>query len=158
MIPNHIAFIMDGNGRWTTQQGLPRPAVGWSMQPTLSQTLTTQALKMALVHRQPTAGLIHHSDRGSQYTSHDYQKLLRAYHICPSFGQTGSCFDNAAMESFFGLLQSEWLHHQRSESRSQAIRSIFYYIEVFYNRRRLHSAIGYRSPADFENLSYQCVH
>lgn len=135
-----------------------RRVVGWSMQPTLSQTLPIQALKMALSLRQPAAGLIHHSDRGSQYTSHDYQQLLGAYHALPSFGQTGSCFDNAAMESFFGSLKSEWLHYQRLETRQQAMHSIFYYIEIFYNRRRLHSANGYRSPAHFENLSYHRVH
>lgn len=135
-----------------------RRVVGWSMLPTLTQALTIQALKMALIHRQPENGLIHHSDRGTQYTSHHYQQLLRAYHARPSFGRTGSCFDNAAMESFFGSLKSEWLHHQRFETRQQAMRSIFYYIEVFYNRRRLHSANGYRSPANFENLSFQRVH
>jgi len=164
--PNAV-WVSDITYVWTTQGWLylavvldlfARRVVGWSMQPTLSQTLTTQALKMALVHRQPTAGLIHHSDRGSQYTSHDYQQLLGVYHLRPSFGQTGSCFDNAAMESFFGSLKSEWLYHQRFETRSQAIRSIFYYIEVFYNRRRLHSHNGYHSPAYFESLSYQRVH
>lgn len=136
-----------------------RRVIGWSMRPSLSQALTSSALKMALIRRQPGAGFIHHSDRGSQYTSHEYQLLLKAFHAQPSFGRTGSCFDNAAMESFFGSLKSEWLHHQQFETRRQAIQSIFYYIEVFYNRQRLHSANGYRSPADLESsLSYQFVH
>ena len=135
-----------------------RRVVGWSMLPTLSQTLTTQALRMAYLHRQPAPGWIHHSDRGSQYTSREYQQLLHVYHGRHSLGRTGSCFDNAAMESFFGSLKSEWLHHQRFESRQQATQSIFYYIELFYNRRRLHSANGYRSPAQFENLAYAHVH
>ena len=136
-----------------------RRIIGWSMQRSLSQTLTSSALKMALLRRQPGAGLIHHSDRGSQYTSGEYQRLLKSVHAQPSFGRTGSCFDNAAIESFFGSLKSEWLHPQRFDTRPQAMQSIFYYIEVFYNRQRLHSANGYRSPADLENsLSYQFVH
>jgi putative transposase len=135
-----------------------RRVVGWSMQPRLTQELTNQALKMALAHRQHAPGLIHHSDRGSQYTSNDYQSLLGSCQIRPSFGRVGSCFDNAAMESFFGSLKSEWLYHQRFETRQHAMSSIFYYIEVFYNRQRLHSANGYRSPVDSEFLSYQTVH
>ena len=135
-----------------------RRVVGWSMQPSLEQKLTLAALKMALLRRKPPTGLIHHSDRGAQYTSHNYQQLLHAYQARPSFGQTGSCFDNAAMESFFGSLKTEWLHQHRYANLEQAKRSIFYYIESFYNRRRLHSANGYRSPAQFENLSYPGVH
>lgn len=142
-----------------------RRAVGWSMAPTLSQELTLAALRMALHTRRPLPGLIHHSDRGTQYTSQDYQLLLQAHQARPSFGNVGSCFDNAAMESFFGSLKSEWLYFQRFETRQQAITSIFYYIESFYNRKRRHSAIGYLSPLAFElaavqqnNLSYFSVH
>ena len=142
-----------------------RRVVGWAMRPRLTQELTTSALNMAFLNRRPAAGLIHHSDRGSQYTAHHYQQLLRVYQARPSFGRTGSCFDNAAMESFFGSLKAEWLHHQRFATRQEAMSSIFYYIEVFYNRRRLHSANRYCSPAEFErlnhpkeNLSYQRVH
>lgn len=143
-----------------------RRVVGWAMQPRLTQDLTTGALQMAFRNRRPAAGLIHHSDRGSQYTAHDYQRLLRAYQARPSLGRTGTCFDNAAMESFFGSLKSEWLHHQRFETRAEAMSSIFYYVEVFYNRQRLHSANRYNSPAESErrhhqqlqHLSYQRVH
>ncbi len=135
-----------------------RRIVGWAMHPTLSGLLTTSALKMAMMSRSPEEGLIHHSDRGSQYTSTDYQQLLQAHRCQPSFGRVGNCFDNAAMESFFGTLKTEWLHHQRLRTRQQAMNSIFYYIEIFYNRRRLHSANGYRSPAQQEHLSYSCVH
>lgn len=142
-----------------------RCVVGWAMAPTLSQELTLTALCMALHTRRPLPGLIHHSDRGTQYTSQDYQLLLKAHQARPSFGQVGSCFDNAAMESFFGSLKSEWLYFQRFETRQQAMTSIFYYIEAFYNRKRRHSAIGYLSPLAFEqvavqqnNLSYFCVH
>jgi len=142
-----------------------RRVVGWAMAPTLSQELTLTALRMALHTRRPLPGLIHHSDRGTQYTSQDYQLLLKAHQARPSFGHVGSCFDNAAMESFFGSLKSEWLYFQRFETRQQAITSVFYYIEAFYNRKRRHSAIEYLSPLAFEqaavqqnNLSYFSVH
>lgn len=142
-----------------------RRVVGWAMAPTLSQELPLTALRMALQRRRPLPGLIHHSDRGSQYTSHEYQLLLKAHQARPSLGHVGSCFDNAAMESFFGSLKSEWLYFQRFETRQQAITSIFYYIESFYNRQRRHSTIGYLSPLAFEqaalnhnHLSYFAVH
>lgn len=130
-----------------------RRIVGWAMAKTLGQDLALVALKMALQTRRPLPGLIHHSDRGSQYTSHAYQYLLKAYQVQPSLGKVGSCYDNAAMESFFGSLKSEWLHFYRFESRQQAMTSSFYYIESFYNRRRLHSAIGYLSPLAFEQAA-----
>lgn len=142
-----------------------RRIVGWAMAKTLAQDLAVTALKMALQTRRPLPGLIHHSDRGSQYTSHAYQLLLQAYQVQPSLGKVGSCYDNAAMESFFGSLKSEWLHFYRFENRQEAMTSSFYYIESFYNRRRLHSANGYLSPLAFEqaaekryNLIYCCVH
>ena len=139
-----------------------RCIVGWSMQPSLSGELTLSALKMAWLRRGPQSGLIHHSDRGSQYTAGDYQTLLKCYHAIPSFGSVDSCFDNAAMESFFGTLKTEWLFFHQFETHQKAISSIFYYIEVFYNRKRLHSAIGYKSPLAFEteaeNLIKSSVH
>ena len=127
-----------------------RRVVGWSMSKRLTEDLTLSALKMALIRRQPGPGLIHHSDRGSQYTSHAYQRLLKLYQVQPSLGRTGSCFDNAAMESYFGSLKSEWLYFHRFDTRQDAMTSIFYYTEIFYNRKRLHSAIGYRTPCAFE--------
>ena len=130
-----------------------RRIVGWAMAPRLAQELTLRALKMALQTRRPLPGLIHHSDRGTQYTSHAYQLLLKAHQVQPSMGKVGSCFDNAAMESFFGSFKSEWLHFQRLETRQQAMTSSFYYIESFYNRKRLHSANGYLSPLAFEEAS-----
>jgi len=142
-----------------------RRVVGWAMLPRLTTNLVTNALRMAFRYRIPPAGLIFHSDRGTQYTSDTFQNLLKTYRMRPSLGRTGSCFDNAAMESFFGSLKSEWLHHQRFATREEARQSIFYFIEVFYNRKRLHSAINYLSPAQFEgleqwqnNLSYKFVH
>lgn len=123
------------------------------MAPTLSQDLALRALKMALQTRNPLPGLIHHSDRGSQYTSYAYQLLLKAHKVQPSMGKVGACYDNAVMESFFGSLKSEWLHFHHFETRQQAMTSSFYYIESFYNRKRLHSANGYLSPLAFEQAA-----
>lgn len=163
-----ITYVQTGQG-WLYLAAIldlfSRRIVGWAMAPTLSQELSLNALRMGLRIRQPLPGLIHHSDRGTQYTSHQYQHLLNAHQARPSMGRVGSCFDNAAMESFFGSLKSEWLHFQRFESRQEAMTSIFYYIESFYNRQRLHSANGYLSPLAFEqanvknrDLSYLSVH
>ena len=163
-----ITYVRTGQG-WLYLAAIvdlfSRRVVGWAMSPTLGQALTLTAMRMALHQRRPFPGLIHHSDRGGQYTSHDYQLLLQAHQVRPSFGQVGSCFDNAAMESFFGSLKSEWLYFQRLETRQEAVTSIFYYIESFYNRKRRHSAIGYLSPLAFElaavqqnDLSYFSVH
>lgn len=140
-----------------------RRVVGWSMAPTLRQELTLAALRRALHTRRPLPGLIHHSDRGTQYTSQAYQLLLQAHQVRPSFGPVGSCFNNAAMESFFGSRKSEWLYFQRFETRQQAVTSIFYYIESFYNVAKLllrirkwrHSTIGYLSPLSFEQAAVQ---
>lgn len=163
-----ITYISTGQG-WlyltVVLDLFSRRVVGWAMAPTLGQELTLAALRMALQRRRPLPGLIHHSDRGSQYTSHQYQHLLKAHQIQPSLGKVGSCFDNAAMESFFGSLKSEWLYFQRFDTRQQAMTSIFYYIESFYNRQRRHSTIAYLSPLAFElaalkqyDLSYFSVH
>lgn len=151
-----ITYVRTGQG-WLYLAAIldlfSRRIVGWSMAPTLTKELALAALRMALRTRRPLPGLIHHSDHGTQYTSHAYQILLKAHHIQPSMGKVGSCFDNAAMESFFGTLKSEWLHFQRFETYQQGITSSFYYIESFYNRRRLHSANGYLSPLAFEEAA-----
>lgn len=158
-----------------TRQGWPylavvldlfsRRVVGWSMNASLANELTLKALRMALKNRRPLAGLIHHCDCGSQYTSRKYQQMLKAHQALPSFGKVGSCFDNAAVESFFGTLKTEWLYFQRFDTRQYAMTSIFYYIESFYNHKRRHSANAYLSPLAFErqavkqsNLSYFSVH
>jgi transposase InsO family protein len=129
-----------------------RTAVGWSMSDTLERTLALDALKMAYRRRRPADGLIHHSDRGSQYASEDYRNLLTGYGMQMSMSRKGDCWDNAPMESFFGTLKKELVHQRKYRTRDEARRDIFEYIEIFYNRERLHSSLGYLSPADYENL------
>lgn len=129
-----------------------RLIVGWAMGSHLTQDLVLQALQMALRHRHPTSLLLHHSDRGSQYTAEAYQKLLRAYDITVSMSGTGNCYDNAMMESFFSTLKTECVTGPYS-TRQEAWQSIFEYIEVWYNRQRRHSSLGYLSPAAFEQAA-----
>ena len=126
-----------------------RRVIGWAMRPTLERDVVISALKQALQQRRPVHDLLHHSDRGSQYASHDYQQLLAQAGIGCSMSRRGNCWDNAPMESFFGSLKSE-LGQQVYASRSAARSAVFDYIERFYNRQRRHSAVGYISPIDFE--------
>lgn len=130
-----------------------RRVVGWAMDSRISRHLVERALSMACLNRSPQPGLLHHSDRGSQYASGDYQKLLTAHGIVCSMSRKGNCWDNAAMESFFATLKTELVYHRSYETRAEAQSDIFEYIEVFYNRQRLHSALGYRSPVAFELLA-----
>ena len=128
-----------------------RKVVGWSMADHMETDLVSDALKMALHHRQPDGHkLIHHSDRGVQYASDDYQHLLARRGITCSMSGRGDCYDNAMMESFWATLKTELVHHRKYATREQARRSIFEYVEVFYNRKRLHSSLGYVSPESFE--------
>lgn len=127
-----------------------RGVVGWSMSERIKRDLVIDALSMAVGRRTPSMGLVHHSDRGSQYASHDYQKLLAKHGMLCSMSKKGDCWDNAVAESFFGSLKTERIHHQSYRTREEARRDIFEYIEVFYNRIRLHSTLGYLSPAQFE--------
>jgi putative transposase len=127
-----------------------RKIVGWSMADHLGAELAGDALSMAILHRRPDRDLLHHSDRGVQYACDDYQKLLADHGMRVSMSGKGDCWDNAPMESFWGTLKNELVNHQHYATREQARQSIFEYIEVFYNRRRLHSAIGYVSPEAFE--------
>jgi putative transposase len=127
-----------------------RGLVGWSMSERINRHLVVDALTMAVGRRSPSVGLIHHSDRGSQYASHDYQKLLRHHRMLCSMSKKGDCWDNAVAESFFGSLKTELIHHRSYRTRKEARRDIFEYIEVFYNRVRLHSTLGYLSPVQFE--------
>ena len=127
-----------------------RRVVGGAMGPRWTGDLTVQALRMALTTRQPTAGLRHHSDRGRQYAAGPYQQLLTTQGIAASMSRTGHGWDNACVESFFGTLKRERVYPQRYATRSEATQDIFEYIEVFYNRPRRHSTLGYRSPVEIE--------
>ncbi len=127
--------------------------VGYSMQKYLSRELVIEALSMAIKNRHPGRGLIIHSDRGCQYASSDYQQQLGRHGIICSMSRKGNCWDNAPMESFFHTLKTELVYHHRYKSRAEARNNIFEYIEVFYNRIRLHSAIGYESPENYESQS-----
>ena len=112
--------------------------------------LVSEALKMALIHRRPRQGLLHHSDRGVQYASEDYMHLLQLHRIEASMSNKGDWYDNAVMESFWATLKTELLNHRRFATRVEAKQAIFEYIEVFYNRQRRHSSLGYLSPEAFE--------
>jgi putative transposase len=127
-----------------------RRIVGWSMAEHLRTELCLDALNMALRSRKPAGDLIHHSDRGVQYASGDYARLLQKHGVQASMSRKGDCYDNAVMESFWGTLKTELVHHMEYQTREQARCSIFKYIECWYNRRRRHSAIGYQSPEQFE--------
>lgn len=127
-----------------------RKIVGWAMADHLRTELCVDALAMALERRRPGQGLLHHTDRGVQYACEQYQRLLAEHGIEASMSRTGNCYDNAVMESFFGTLKTELVYHEQYATRNQARQSIFAYIEVFYNRQRRHSAIGYKSPEAFE--------
>ena len=127
-----------------------RRVVGWATSSLMTRALVLDALHVALGHRRAAPGLLHHSDRGSQYTSNEYQMLLaREGFVCSMSGR-GNCYDNAVAESFFHTLKTELVHRHRYETRSVAHASLFEYIEGFYNRTRKHSALGYRSPSEYE--------
>jgi putative transposase len=130
-----------------------RRVVGWSMADTMTSRLVVDALEMAVQKRLPDVGLLAHSDRGSQYASEHYQRLLGKHGIECSMSGVGQCWDNAPMESFFASLKKELTHHEDYATRAEAQSSIFEYIEVFYNRQRRHSSLGYQSPVDFEQTA-----
>jgi transposase InsO family protein len=127
-----------------------RRCIGWAMGDTLTTTLPLSALEMALQHRQPPAGLVHHSDRGVQYASESYRRRLARAGVIPSMSRRGNCYDNALMESFWSSLKRELVHRTHFTTRREAQAAIFEWIEIFYNRERLHSALGFKSPVDFE--------
>lgn len=127
-----------------------RMAVGWAMDDTMEATLTRTAFDMAVQRRQPDRGLLHHSDRGSQYTDGGYRSDLRKQACVESMSRKGNVWDNAPMESFFAQVEIELLQRRHFKTRTQAMQEVFEYIEVFYNRIRIHSSLGYLSPAEFE--------
>jgi putative transposase len=148
-----ITYIPTGEG-WLYLSAIvdlfSRAVVGWAMDERMDRSLVLRALDMALGNRTPAHGLIHHSDRGSQYASEDYRQALSAVGITASMSRRGNCYDNAVIESFWHSLKNELVHRQHFATRSEATAAIFGYIETFYNRVRLHSSIGYLAPADFE--------
>ena len=139
----YLAVVMDA---WS------RMVVGWSMGPKITAELADDALKMAIARRRPEAGCIHHSDHGAQYVSLLLGKTMRDAGIRPSMGSISSPWDNAAAESLMGVIKSECVHARTYDSREQAALSLFEYIEVVYNRIRIHSALGWLSPAEFEEM------
>jgi putative transposase len=138
----HLAIVMDLYSR---------RIVGWAMHRQMTERLVVDALDMAVLSRRPTEPLIHHSDQGSQYQSHLFQSKLQAYGIQISMSRRGDCWGNAVVESFFKTTKTELLNDGRFQSRDEAKTQLFDYIEVFYNRKRRHSTLGYRSPAQFES-------
>jgi putative transposase len=137
----HVAVIVDLYSR---------KVVGWSMGSGADETLALSALEMAIAHRRPAAGLVHHTDQGTAYTSRNYRHRLRIEGFRASNSAAGACYDNAAAESFFSTLKNELTHHCMFNTRAEARTAIFEYIEVFYNRKRIHQSLGYRSPEAVE--------
>ena len=154
---NDINYIPTGEG-WLDLAVVidlfSRSVVGWSMSSRINAQLVDDALHMAIAKRKPSAGLLLHSDRGSRYASELYQGSIKKSGFTCSMSRKGNCWDNAPDESFFHTLKTELTHHKRYNTRAEAKSNIFEYIEVFYNRRRRHSAIGYLSPAAYE-AAYQ---
>ena len=128
--------------------------VGYAMGERLTRNLVSQSLFKAIEAKRPDKGLIHHSDRGSQYCSHEYRNILERFGLKASMSRKGNCYDNAPMESFWGTLKQELVHHRRYRTRLEAIRDITEYIEIFYNRQRLQPGLGFLSPAVFEQRYY----
>ncbi|SHF52217.1 putative transposase [Desulforamulus putei DSM 12395] len=127
-----------------------KKVVGWSMDSTMTKELVINALEQAVHRARPPKGVIHHSDRGSQYASHAYQTLLKKYGFIASMSRKGNCYDNACAEFFFSTLKNELIYQSHFKTREEARQAIFEYVEVFYNRIRLHSSLGYMSPCEYE--------
>jgi len=148
-----ITYIPTGEG-WLYLAAIVdlfnREIVGWAMDKTMARELVLKALKQAVGRKRPPAGLIHHSDQGKQYASFDYQQAIKDFGITTSMSRKGNCYDNACIESFFGTLKRELIYGSRYKSRADARLAIFEYIEVFYNRIRLHSTLNYMSPVEYE--------
>jgi len=145
-----ITYVPTAEG-WLYLAGIKdlwnREIVGYAMSHRMTQDLVGRALFRVVAIRRPGEGLIHHSDRGSQYCSGSYQKLMRQFKMNPSMSRKGNCWDNAPMESFFGTLKTERVHHRKYRTRQEAVAEIREYIEVFYNRQRRHASLGNLSPA-----------
>lgn len=151
-----ITYIPTAEG-WLYMAGLmdlySRRIVGWAMQPSMDESLVLASWNMAVSHRQPPAHLLVHSDRGSQYAGGAFRTAVAKALALPSMSRKANCYDNAAMESFWSTLKMELIHRSNFKTRTHARLAIFDYIETFYNRKRIHSSIGYQSPVDFEALN-----
>ena len=156
-MPNHV-WTADMTYIWTDEGWLylavvidlfNREVVGWSIKPRMTTEIVLDALTMAWFRRKPMPGLMHHSDRGSQYASHAFQARLKEYGMVCSMSRKGNCWDNAPSESFFNSLKNERVHGTRYRTKAEAMADLFDYIEPFYNRKRLHSTLGYASPKNF---------
>ena len=145
-----ITYIPTGEG-WLYLAGVKDiytcEIVGYALGERMTKDLVGKALFQAVTAKRPAPGLIHHSDRGSQYCSHEYQRLVSQFGMKASMSRRGNCYDNAPMESFWGSLKNELVHHRRYDTRAEVIREITEYIEIFYNRFQRHSRLGYLSPA-----------
>jgi len=156
-----LVYVGDITYIWTNEGWLylaivldlfSRQVVGWSLNSRMSRRLVMDALRMAVWSRQPAPGLLFHSDRGSQYCSDDFQKMLKTYAMISSMSRKGNCWDNSVAESFFGSLKTERVFFTNYRNRDEAKRDVVDYIEMFYNSRRRHSYLGYVSPKEFEEL------
>jgi transposase InsO family protein len=149
-----ITYVETGEG-WLYLAGVldlySRRLVGWAMGPSLATALPLAALHMALGRRRPAPGLLHHSDRGCQYASGDYRAALTSHGCIASMSRRGNCYDNATMEAFWSTLKHELIYRRRFATRAEATTAIFDYVESFYNRTRLHSALGFKSPLAYES-------
>lgn len=132
-----------------------RQVIGWSLEKTMTTDLVSSALDQAYAKRTPGLGVVFHSDRGSQYCSKSFRKILRRYRMVQSQSRKANCWDNACVESFFHTLKTEALYHEDFKTREEARSFIFEWVEGFYNRNRIHSTLGYKSPVDFERLSFK---
>ncbi len=162
--PNQV-WVTDITYIWTKQGWVylaavmdlySRRVVGWAVRSRLTRDLVIAALRQAIVQRRPPAGLLHHSDRGSQYASGEYRAILRQHGMIASMSGKGNCYDNAAMESCFKTVKVEWVYRRSYQLRREVTPDLFEYIEMFYNRKRRHSALGYQSPVDFETQTALC--
>lgn len=155
-----ISYISTDEG-WlylaTVKDIFTKDIVGWSAANTMKTELCMSALKNAIRKHRPSKGLIHHSDRGVQYCSKEYQKLLKRNHMICSMSRKGNCYDNACAETFFSTIKCELLYHKHYKTREEARKDIFWYIEIYYNRQRRHQALGYVSPADFRSRYYAAL-
>jgi putative transposase len=134
-----------------------RMVVGWALSSSLSAEMVLTALARAFRNRRPGPGLIIHSDRGVQYACNDFRKVLKKHDFIQSMSRKGDCWDNAVAESFFGIIKSELIHRERFKGPSRHPEAIFEYIEIYYNRKRKHSTLGYKTPAQFEQVMKSAV-